>query len=212
MKVSYLLDRNYLSEICPKAAVQSTRRKDSLSLLAFYHATNGPNWNPIQWNLEEPVSSWEGVELNHMGMVSKIELPHNNLEGALPIEIGNFSYLNTLTLTNNSLNGSLPLSVGNLRSLEILDISHNELQGEMPAELGYLYQLDELKLSYNQLSHSIPSKLGNLTNLTNLSLMHNNLSGCFMSILPVYLKEMLSLMIGMHSVATARTAVVVIEE
>jgi len=179
MKISYLLDRNYLSEICPKANIQSTAIKDSLFLLELYHATNGNNWNPVQWNLEALISNWEGVELNEQGMVSKIDLPDNNLEGTLPIEIGNFPALETLVLSDNQINGTLPLSLGNLKQLKTLNLSNNNLQGKIPAELGYLYQLDELKLSHNQLSHSIPSKLGCLPNLSNLSLMHNNLSGCF---------------------------------
>lgn len=179
MKISYLLDRTYLSEFCPNAKIQSTAVKDSLFLLELYEATNGVNWNPLQWNLEEPVSSWEGVELNVFGMVNKIELPNNNLRGELPIEIGNFPYLEILTLSDNQINGILPFNLGNLKWLKKLDLSNNDLHGQIPAELGYLYRLNELKLNHNELSNSVPSKLGNLTNLTNLNLMHNNLSGCY---------------------------------
>jgi len=179
MKISYLFDRNYLSNICPKGSSQSTAFKDSLYLMALYNATNGENWSPINWDLDVPVSAWQGVELDEQGLVTKIELPNNNIEGVLPIEIGNFQALETLILSDNRISGFLPLSLGNLKQLNILNLSHNYITGKIPAELGYLYQLYELKLNNNQLSQNIPPKLGNLENLTNLSLTDNNLSGCF---------------------------------
>ena len=70
---------------------------DSLALIAFYNATNGPDWNTT-WDLSMPYSTWFGVTLNEDGCVETLGLDNNGLSGTLPPEIGDLSELTLFQL------------------------------------------------------------------------------------------------------------------
>ncbi len=175
--------------------------RDSLALLALYHASNGANWTNT-WDLNQPINSWYGITTNANGCVTSINLTNNQLSGNLPAELGNLSELIELRLSLNNLSGSIPPELGNLSqltnlwlnrnftlsssippelgnltNLTHLDLGNNALTGSIPLELAYLTNLTYIEIDNNLLSGTIPSELGNLIQLTHLELDDNNLSG-----------------------------------
>ena len=152
------------------------------SLVALYHATNGPNWiNAANWLTDAPPGAWHGVDTDHLGRVVGLDLGLNALAGELPPEFGNLTSLKSLNLSHNFLRGAIPPELGNLASLEHLYLGSygggNKLVGEIPPELGNLASLKRLELTYNALTGAIPPELGNLASLEDLSLGDNNLTG-----------------------------------
>jgi hypothetical protein len=176
--------------------------QDSLALVAFYNSTGGPNWNNNNNWLTGPVSSWYGVTVEGERVIELKFYSNNNINGIIPIEIGNLTALKLLVIGNNSgltgnipseianlqlliglgignctLTGTIPESIGNCSELEFLNLSQNNLTGPIPPEIGNLTNLQFLDLHDNQLSGPIPPELGNCTNLWELRLGNNQLSG-----------------------------------
>ena len=163
---------------------------DRAALVAFYNATDGPNWdNSSNWLSNEPLSEWFGVSTDASGRVTALNLGSqwndkrellyrgNNLSGSIPPAIGNLSNLDQLILSDNNLSGSIPPEIGTLTNLNTLNLSGNALTGSIPPAIGNLSNLDWLILSDNNLSGSIPPEIGTLTNLNGLFLFDNTLSG-----------------------------------
>ena len=151
---------------------------DREALVAFYQATNGPNWNQsTNWLSDEPLHKWHGIQTDPEGRVTVISLTNNNLTGRLPPEIGQLKRLVGLSLFGNRISGSIPPELGNLSKLRSLNLDGCFLHGSIPPELGQLTGLVHLSLSGNSLSGSIPPELGQLTNLIALTLSANELTG-----------------------------------
>ncbi len=158
--------------------VEQTDTADRATLIAFYGATGGPNWDDRRnWHTPESIRNWEGVSTNSAGFVTELSLSGNELSGMLPPELGDLAHLRRLNLYGNQLTGPIPPELGRLSELTRLDLRHNRLSGTIPAELRALSRLDTLLLSNNQLSGSIPGELGNLRSLRRLLLGFNQLSG-----------------------------------
>ncbi len=151
--------------------------KDSMALVALYNATGGPSWNYTQnWLSDRPVSEWYGVRVTG-DRVTTIELGGNNLTGALPQAIGDFTGLVELNLNKNHLSGNLPPQIGRLESLIFAYLPENQFSGSLPAALGDLPVIESIDISSNQLSGSLPPELGNLKTLYSLNLSDNQFSG-----------------------------------
>lgn len=59
---------------------------DLEALRALFHSTNGANWKrKDNWNTDEELSAWYGVEVNDEGRVVKIHLMENGLHGVCSI-------------------------------------------------------------------------------------------------------------------------------
>ena len=170
------------------------RCTDSLNLVKFYNALDGPNW-VNDWDFSLPMDEWNGIILNLDGCVESINLNSNNLSGVIPEEIGLFSVLRRLSLGNNLLIGSIPAAINDLRILEFLNLRNNQLSGSIPADLENLNRLTTINLSVNQLSGPIPSTIGNLATLTGLFLNQNQLTGPVPSFLE-NLDQLVSLNLG----------------
>ena len=113
----------------------------------------------------------------NLANLETLQLPHNQLTGSIPPELGNLANLETLSLYSNQLTGTIPSSLGDLTNLEDLWLNTNQLTGSIPPELGNLTNLEYMNLYSNQLTGSIPPELGNLANLRYLSLTDNQLTG-----------------------------------
>ncbi len=75
---------------------------DSLALVALYNSTSGANWtNNSNW-LTGTVDTWYGVTVEN-GLIIKIDLDNNNLEGTISSEVGNLSDIQSLNIANNKL-------------------------------------------------------------------------------------------------------------
>lgn len=151
------------------------------ALVALYNSTDGANWtNNTNWNTAEPVSSWFGVTVeNIMGIdhITKIEINDNNLNGTLPIEIGNLIELKIFTsVFSTNLIGNIPTEIGNCSKLEQLEFSYCNLSGNIPTSFSNLINMQHLYLGNNQLSGIIPD-IFNSMNLKSLEIGKNEFSG-----------------------------------
>ena len=157
---------------------EGTVATDRAALVALYNATDGANWTDnTNWLSNAALSQWHGVTTDVNGRVTRLILSENELDGAIPAELGNLANLEYLFLGDNTLDGEIPPELGNLANLIILSLGGNELDGGIPAELGNLANLDHLFLDGNELSGAIPAELGDLANLQSLFLDGNELSG-----------------------------------
>ncbi len=158
------------------------------ALVAFYHATGGPDWADKTGWLDPKASPWYGVtvsgvefdgngKITKKGYVSSLRLFSNQLSGSIPASLGNLSNLRELSLHSNRLSGSIPAFLGSLSNLEELLLDGNQLSGSIPSSLGNLDNLWLLDLYGNLLTGEIPSSLGNLSNLKVLILSDNLLEG-----------------------------------
>ena len=151
---------------------------DSLSLVIFYRAANGDEWDDNSgWLSAQPFREWHGVGVDATGRVNSLSLDRNGLTGRISTALGQLSQLERLYLHENELTGSIPSELGNLSKLRDLWLRDNELTGSIPSELGQLSQLERLELIHNGLTGSIPSELGNLSKLSGLYLSSNGLTG-----------------------------------
>lgn len=131
------------------------------ALIALYNSLGGEQWtNKENWCSEEPVGNWEGVTMDESGFVVGIDLASNNLQGAMPDAIGDFSKLTTLDLSGNSISGTFPDGICRLTSLENLNLADNSLSGSIPNDIGNLSEVVMLDLSGNSLSGSVPESYG----------------------------------------------------
>ena len=162
---------------------------DRAALVAFYDATDGPNWaNNEGWLTDAPPGEWYGVGTDGGGRVVSLDLsgrwdnetqeviPHG-LRGTIPTELEALIKLRTLDLSLNELTGPIPAELGNLSNLATLDLGSNNLSGTIPPELGGLASLRWLDLLANELTGPIPPELGKLANLAVLRVARNRLSG-----------------------------------
>ncbi|CAM9986747.1 unnamed protein product, partial [Ectocarpus fasciculatus] len=112
---------------------------DRAALLALFRSTRGSGWkNNKNWNTDAPLSEWYGVYVNGEGLVVKLRLNDNNLQGPIPRELGTLATLCLLNLRKNGLTGSIPKELGGLVSLEHLWLGDNNLTGMIPTGLGKL--------------------------------------------------------------------------
>jgi Leucine-rich repeat (LRR) protein len=101
----------------------------------------------------------------------------NHISGPIPSEIGNLKKLTELLMGYNILSGVIPQSIERLSNLVVLGLVHNELSGQIPDAIGNLSQLNELYLAENNLSGSIPVSIGHCKQLQRLNLSYNSLVG-----------------------------------
>ena len=155
----------------------TTSDSDRAALVALYNATDGPNWtNKQNWLSEAPLGDWHGVTTDENGRVTELRLDGrnregNNLEGTIPVELGNLDRLETLQFTWNKLNGAIPPELGRLSNLGTLALVANDLSGTIPDELGKLTKLRSMVFSGNpRLRGPLPLTFKNLTSLGTLAI------------------------------------------
>ncbi|CAK7335151.1 unnamed protein product [Dovyalis caffra] len=105
----------------------------------------------------------ESLNLDNLGKLEELDLGYNNLVGPIPQTPSSLAKLRSLSLPHNGINGSIPLEIENLIMLEELDLGYNNLVGPIPSTLDCLSNLSFLDLSSNNLSAEIPSQLYNLS-------------------------------------------------
>lgn len=135
----------YQEGVCVDCAIT-----DSLALIELYNSTTGLNWN-----LNSPISTWQGISVDTNGCVKRIQL-----DGLLS-------------------GGTIPHQLNNIANLIELDLEDCQLTGQIPSSLGELNKLVELDLEGNQLTGSIPLSFADLASLEELVLIDNELSGCY---------------------------------
>ncbi|KAG6676119.1 hypothetical protein I3843_15G130500 [Carya illinoinensis] len=116
------------------------------------------------------------VGIGNLRELIELEFSDNNMTGEIPEEIGNLVNLWQLDIYNNSFTGKLPDSLRNLTKLEMFDASRNRLEGDLSV-LRFLTNLVSLQLFENNLSGEVPDELGEFKKLVNLSLYTNRFTG-----------------------------------
>ncbi|XP_056176575.1 LRR receptor-like serine/threonine-protein kinase GSO2 [Syzygium oleosum] len=124
-----------------------------------------------------------------MPYLTDLDISRNDLNGTIPLYIGNMATLTTLVISNNGKRtpeGRLTVVAKGrfvqydqsiLYLVNNLDLSDNRLLGENPEALMSLVRLWTLNLSMNHLTGRIPIDIGNLERLETLDLSSNNLLG-----------------------------------
>jgi hypothetical protein len=155
-------------------AGNSNRMEDSLTLVQFFIATDGPNWTTT-WDLNDPMTAWPGVILETTGRVAELHLNGNQLNGIIPFGFGTLTELKELSLINNKLTGSLPNSIGNLIKLEDIALEENDFYGTIPSQISNLVNLKYINLAKNSFSGPLPAFIGNLKKLIILNVSENQI-------------------------------------
>lgn len=103
----------------------STLAIDTDALIAMYNATNGSNWtNKAGWLSGLASNSWSGVTVVDENVVS-LNLPNNNIVGAIPQDVLNVSKLANINLSGNQINAVPDFS--GLPDASTVDLSDNKL-------------------------------------------------------------------------------------
>jgi Leucine-rich repeat (LRR) protein len=172
-------------------AVPNVPTYELQALQDLYDSTNGNEWywRPLepQWSFAQHVNPcapvWQGITCTlpspgTIYYIEKILLSGYNLNGTLPLSVGNFTLLTELDVSANSfLGGSLPSSLADLVSLTRLSTALCDIYGQIPPSIGALSKLQQLELHHNFLTGTIPSSVGSLLELQSLELEYNSLSG-----------------------------------
>ena len=91
-------------------------------------------FNNTGWLTAENECKWFGItcvdkDVGGTGelqtVVEGIALPHNNLHGGIPVDLGLLQNLKAIELSYNYLSGSLPSSIGKWSDLESFAITGN---------------------------------------------------------------------------------------
>ena len=82
---------------------------DREALVALYNATDGANWSSnSNWLSNAPIGEWHGVTTDANDRVTELFLEQNQLNGEIPLELGNLINLQWLRLSGNQLSGCIP--------------------------------------------------------------------------------------------------------
>ncbi len=160
-------------------AQDEVSQREVIALLELKAKTKGHQWTN-QWDENKPISTWHGVTVKN-GKVVGLDLSNNNLQGKIPITIGNLRYLESLNLSNNSIKGKIPGLFRKFDNLKAVDLGKNELVGNIPNTINKLQSLQELNLSDNKLEGALPETISELSKLNTLALANNDLDGAMPS-------------------------------
>jgi gliding motility-associated-like protein len=109
--------------VCSAPIVAQVLPADSLALVNLYNSTGGSTWYINTHWLAGPVPTWYGVAVTG-ARVSEINLPSDNLAGAVPASIANLDSLKEINFSGNNLT-SFPVLTG--LHLDSLSLQNNQL-------------------------------------------------------------------------------------
>ncbi len=144
---------------------------DSLALIDLYNATDGDNWTDnTNWLTAGALETWFGVTVEAK-RITELILPANNLNGTMPLTLGNITQLRYLDLSGNVLSGLITPQLGNCTELLHLDLSHNQFTDTVPATFTNLAKLAFCAVDSNRLT--VFPELSATATLDTLALEHN---------------------------------------
>lgn len=118
-----------------------------------------------------------GLELNSLGVVTNLALPHNNLNGTIHRDVFSTKVMNCVKVLdlgeNKGISGSIPSTVGLLRLCHTLLLNDCSLSGSIPNGISTMLQLKVLDLSRNKLTGALPSRLLDLKQLREMNVSWN---------------------------------------
>ncbi|KAK6127159.1 hypothetical protein DH2020_039088 [Rehmannia glutinosa] len=130
-----------------------------LSNLSFYDLDRDLGNSNLSGHLVPELGKLEHLQylILKVDTLSCRELYKNNIQGAIPTELGNLKSLISLDLYNNNISGKIPPSLGNLKSLVFLRLNDNKLSGPIPRALASISSLKVVDVSNNNLCGTIPT-------------------------------------------------------
>jgi Leucine-rich repeat (LRR) protein len=149
--------------------------REAIALLELKSKTKGHLWTN-KWDEDTPISEWHGVTIKN-GKVVGLDLSNNNLQGKIPITIGNLKNLESLNLSKNNITGKIPGLFRKFKNLKEINLGNNNLVGNIPSTINKLQNLKKLDLCHNKLEGKLPENVRELSKLNTLALADNNLSG-----------------------------------
>ena len=156
-------------------AQNEVSQREVIALLELKAKTKGHLWTN-EWDQSKPISTWHGVTVRN-GKVVGLHLSNNNLQGRIPITIGNLRHLEVLDLSNNTIGGKVPGLFRKLKNLRTINLSDNALAGNIPNTIGKLTRLEELNLNNNKFMGELPRGINELSQLRTLAVANNDLEG-----------------------------------
>jgi len=156
-------------------AQSEVSEREVIALLELQSRTKGHLWK-VKWDRDTPISEWHGVTVKD-GKVVALDLSDNNLQGKIPLTIGNLRYLEHLNLSNNAIEGKMPRLFRKLDNLKSIDVAGNQLEGQLPNTIYQLGNLRELNVANNNLDGELPDSLTELSKLTTLAVANNDFNG-----------------------------------
>ncbi|GMJ10401.1 receptor like protein 12 [Hibiscus trionum] len=117
--------------------------------------------------------------------LERINFWENNLEGGIPISLGNLCSLKELNLGFNKLSGALAVAVKNLSGCakDSLTLGLNRFNGYLPSFIPFS-SLRELDVEYNRLSGHFQDHFGNNSKLMVLNFDGNRFPQIFQDYRP----------------------------
>ncbi|TGN99841.1 hypothetical protein PN36_33065 [Candidatus Thiomargarita nelsonii] len=139
--------------------VTGISKNECKALVALYDSTDGDNWQYNRgWKMTNTPCNWYGVTCKK-GSVEKLELPSNNLKGAISKKFFKLKKLEILVLSDNALNDTNLNFFKKLKKLKILWLNNCQLSGKIPNSLMKLKKLTDLDLNDNCLKTKVSKKL-----------------------------------------------------
>lgn len=149
---------------------------DSLALVDFYYSVNGPAC-PTMYNwLVTPVRYWAGVTSDppdSIRVVSIILHSRPELNGTLPLSIGDLSEIRLIDIAYTNISGAIPYTIGRLKKLKELSLYFNNFSGQITDSIGGCEKLEGLNIFNNNCSGYIPQSLTTLSYFTGLQIRNN---------------------------------------
>jgi hypothetical protein len=177
------------------------------ALIAFYNATDGPNWtNSTNWLSTEPVGNWDFITTRGNKVIQIDIFGNAGLNGVLPTEIGDLIHLETLNIAiETGLTGPIPTSIGNLSELRRFRFQLVGISGSVPTSISNLINLKEIRIFGTNLSGELLSSLVTLSNLEDLTIDGADYSG-FSNILTGQMPTAFGNLINLKNLSLARSS------
>lgn len=127
--------------------------------------------NTLNWNLNNSITTWEGVNINNYRVTSLIL--NNKKIDSLTSSIDELNMLDSLIINNNQLT-EIPEELGSVVNLKVLEVNNNKIT-QIPNNLTQLSNLNKIDLSYN-LIETLPNQSGIWNNANSIYLNNNKLT------------------------------------
>ena len=156
------------------AELHTSPETDREALVAFYHATDGPNWRENRnWLADAPLERWYGVSADENGRVTELRLAGNELSGSVPPELGRLEKLRVLDLTATKTLTEVTISFGSKKSDDNLssDPTKQDINQLMK-------ELEQRRDNRDPISKAIDQIAEQASDPSNTRVVRNHLSGC----------------------------------
>nr|XP_051195030.1 tyrosine-sulfated glycopeptide receptor 1-like isoform X1 [Lolium perenne] len=158
----------------------SCTEQEQRSLLQFLAGLSHHGGLAASWKDSMDCCKWKGITCSPNRTVTNISLASRHLEGRLSPSLGNLTGLQHLNLSHNTLSGALPLELLSSGNILVIDVSFNRLDGELHdlASSTPSRPLQVLNISSNLFTGRFPSTTWEvMNNLVALNASNNSFTG-----------------------------------